>query len=298
MNRGARVRADRIAAGGMRLLSLASALLVVFIVLALAWKSAPILSRRPLGSLLGSSAWQPLRGDFGFLPFLMGTVWVTGTALVLAVPFALLTAIYLVEYAHPAVRRWVSPLIDLLAGIPSVVYGIWGVLAVVPLVRDRLAPLFGASSTGYSVLAGGAVLAVMILPVILHVAAEVFGSVPAGMREASLALGATRWQTVTRVVLRKALPGVIAAVVLGVSRAFGETMAVLMVAGNVASVPRSVFDPAYPLPALIANNYGEMMSVPLYDSALMFAALVLLGVVVAFNAVSRCVLLRVERGMH
>lgn len=127
---------------------------------------------------------------------------------------------------------------------------------------------------------------------------EVFRSVPYELREASLSLGATKWQTVKYVVLRKAMPGVIAAVVLGLSRAFGETMAVLMVAGNVAKVPSSVLDPAYPLPALIANNYGEMLSVPLYDSALLLASLILLAVVLFFNVIARVVLIRVERSIQ
>ena len=113
----------------------------------------------------------------------------------------------------------------------------------------------------------------MIFPIIIHISVEVFNSVPYELREASLALGATKWQTVKHIVMRKAMPGLIAAIVLGLSRAFGETMAVLMVAGNVAKVPSSVLDPAYPLPALIANNYGEMLSVPLYDSALLLASL-------------------------
>ena len=183
----------------------------------------------------------------------------------------------------------------MLAGIPSVVYGVWGMLVVVPFVKDVVAPAFGSFSTGYSILAGGVVLAVMIIPVMIHVMLEVLGSVPAGIRDASLAVGATRWQTVKNVVMRRALPGVFAAVVLGLSRAFGETMAVLMVVGNVPVVPRSVLDPGYPLPALVANNYGEMMSVPLYDSALLLACLVLLLVVLLFNIASRAVLVRIER---
>ncbi|MDD8013634.1 MAG: ABC transporter permease subunit, partial [Acidobacteriota bacterium] len=141
-------------------------------------------------------------------------------------------------------------------------------------------------------------LAIMIFPVIIHVSLEVFRAVPQEVREASLAVGATRWQTVKHVVMRKALPGVAAAVVLGVARAFGETMAVLMVVGNVAKIPKGVLDPAYPLPALIANNYGEMLSIPLYDSALMLAALILLLVILLFNVISRAVLLRVERSLR
>jgi phosphate transport system permease protein len=282
----------------MRLLAVLSSLIVFLMILALYQRSRPILALTPLTELLCSTAWQPLRGLFGFLPFVMGTLWVTGVAIAIAVPLSLLTAIYLSEYAPRAVRECTAPLIDLLAGIPSVVYGIWGVLAVVPLIKDHIAPLFGVVSTGYSVLAGGIVLAIMVFPIIIHVATEVLRSIPGEIREASLALGATRWQTMKHVVVRRALPGIIAAIVLGISRAFGETMAVLMVTGNVARIPSSVLDPAYPLPALIANNYGEMLSIPLYDSALLLASLVLLLVVLLFNVFSRIILMRVERGMR
>lgn len=258
-------------------------------------RSRSILATKSLTELLFSTSWHPLKGEFGFFPFIMGTIWVTGVAVVIAIPLCLLTAIYLSEYAHRRIREWTKPLIDLLAGIPSVVYGVWGVLVIVPLIKNHIAPFFGRISTGYSVLAGGVVLAIMIFPIIIHVSVGVFSSVPYEVREASLALGATKWQTVKHVVMRKAMPGVIAAIVLGLSRAFGETMAVLMVAGNVAKVPSSVLDPAYPLPALIANNYGEMLSVPLYDSALLLASLVLLMVVLFFNIISRVVLTRVEK---
>ena len=166
---------------------------------------------------------------------------------------------------------------------------------VVPFVGNVVAPFFGASSSGYCVLSGGIVLAIMVFPTIIHVSLEVFGAVSQDLRDTSLALGATRWETVKHVVLRRGLPGIIAAVVLGVSRAFGETIAVLMVVGNVAKVPGSPFDGAYPLPALIANNYGEMMSVPLYDSALMLAALILLLVVLAFSVGARIILVKAER---
>jgi phosphate transport system permease protein len=135
----------------------------------------------------------------------------------------------------------------------------------------------------------------MVFPIIVSVTEEVLRSVPQGMREASLALGATEWETTKFVVVRRALPGVIAAVVLGFSRAFGETLAVLMVVGNVVQVPNSLFDAAYPLPALIANNYGEMMSIPMYDAALMAAALLLLVVVLLFNAGARLTLVRLNR---
>jgi len=226
--------------------------------------------------------------------------------MVIAVPPSILTAIYLAEYASPRLRALTKSLIDLLAGIPSVVYGVWGLLVLVPLIERVIAPalngglgfipLFRAKNpTGYGVLAGGFVLAVMVFPIIIAVTMEVLSAVPQGLREACLSLGATRWQTVRHVVLRRALPGVLAAVVLGFSRAFGETMAVLMVVGNVPQVPHSIFDAAYPLTALIANNYGEMMSVPLYEAALMAAALILLLVVLIFNIISRLILVRLAQ---
>jgi len=277
----------------MKGMTLAVSGLSLLMIAALLWRSLPILYDHSPLELLFTTAWKPSEGRFGFWSYIIGTGWVTGVAVLLSVPLCLLTSIYLSEYAHRRVRRLIAPLIDLLAGIPSVVYGLWGILVIVPMVEHRLAPLFGKTSSGYSVLAAGMVLAVMIVPLLIHISLEVFQTIPREMREASLALGATRWETVKFVVLKKSLPGLMAAVVLGISRAFGETMVVLMVAGNVAIRPGSVFDPAYPLPALIANNYGEMLSVPKYDAALMFASLALLLVIVLFNVVTRVVMMRV-----
>jgi phosphate transport system permease protein len=293
-----RLLLDRFTKKGMLLLTIFSGLIVFLMAVGLYQRARPILAIAPLSELLFSTSWHPLKGDFGFFSFIMGTFWVTGVAVGIAIPFCLLTAIYLSEYASKRLQEWVKPVIDLLAGIPSVVYGVWGVLVVVPLIKDFIAPLCGKFSTGYSLLAGGIVLAIMVFPIIIHVSCEVISSLPYELREASLALGATKWQTVKHVVLRKAMPGIIAAIVLGLSRAFGETMAVLMVVGNVARVPQSVLDPAYPLTALIANNYGEMLSIPLYDSALLFASLILLLIVVFFNAVSQVILVRVQRDIQ
>ena len=267
---------------------------VLLIAAGLFFRSRAIVLTRPLSKLLLSSAWLPSKGEFGFLPFIAGTMYVTVVAVILALPVSLLAAAYLSECAPRRLRGLAATVIDVLAGLPSVIFGVWGVLVVVPAV-GALAGLFGAASSGYSVLAGAVVLAVMISPTVMHIILEVFSSIPASLREASLALGATRWETTRRVVLRKAAPGIIAATVLGFSRAFGETIAVLMVVGNVAVIPRSPFDPGYPLPALIANNYGEMMSVPMYDAALMFAALILLVVVIVSNVLARRVLVRLER---
>lgn len=287
---------DRAARWGFGALTVGSVAALAFMIAGLLARSAPLLKSSLGISVLTSMSWHPQQGEFGMLAFLVGTVYVTGLAMLFAVPVSLLTAIFLAEYA-PRLAAWLRPLIDLLSGIPSVVYGVWGVLTVVPAV-EQLARWRGVWSSGYSLLAGGIVLAVMVCPFIIHVAYEVLNAVPAGIREASLSLGATRWQTIKHVVLRRALPGIVAAVVLGLSRALGETIAVLMVAGNVPIIPRSLFDPVYPLPALLANNYGEMMSIPLYDAALLFSALLLLVVVLFFNGLARVALNVARRGIE
>lgn len=302
----ARRAKDRLAERSMALLSALTWLLVIVLIVALLDRFLPILADYSLRELFLSTTWKPLSGRFGFLPFIVSSLWVTMVAMAAAVPLSILVAIYLAEYAPLGIRAVAMPVIDLLAGIPSVVYGVWGVLLVVPLIQNSVAPplkrwfgfipLFNSDNpTGYGILVGGLVLAVMVLPVIISVAEEVIRSVPRGLREASLSLGATRWQTTKHVVLRRARSGILAAVVLGFSRAFGETMAVLMVVGNVVQIPHTIFDAAYPLTALIANNYGEMMSIPLYDSALMGAALILLLIVLVFSLFSRLVLVRLAR---
>ena len=288
---------DRLAERSFLIVALSPIALVLIMIVALALRSRPIVVARPIGDLLFGQTWLPLQGQFGFAPFIVGTLWVTFTTMIIAVPVCLLCALYLSEYAGPRLRGLMKPLLDILAAIPSVIYGVWGLLAIVPFVQHNAAPALNqwlgfiplfqsANPTGYSVLAAALVLAVMVTPVIIAVTYEVLQTVPQGLREASLAVGATRWQTIKHAVMPKAMPGVIAAIVLGFSRAFGETIAVMMVVGNVAQTPRSIFDPAYPLPALIANNYGEMMSIPMYDAALMGAALILLIVILGFNLVA------------
>ncbi len=269
-------------------------------------KAKPILAIKTFNELIFSGIWHPTQGQFGLANFITGTLWVTAIAMLIAVPLSILTATYLSEYSHRRTREFIKPIIDLLAGISPVIYGVWGILAIVPLVRDYLMPFFSErlaffpfasdNYTGYSALTAGIILAVMTLPIIISVIEEVLSSVPFDVREASLALGATKWQTIKHAVLKTARPGIIAAVILGLSRAFGETMAVLMVAGCSMHVfPKSIFDTAYPLPALIANTYGEMMSIPLYDAAVLLAAFILLLVTALFNMVGWGILLRLER---
>lgn len=285
-------------------ISLLPVVLIVLLVLALWLRTQPILESQSLWSLLLGQTWHPIKKQFGFLPFIAGTTWVTLVAMVLSVPVCLFSAIYLSEYARPSTRTIMKPLLDLLAAIPSVVYGVWGMLAIVPWIQNSFAPFINKwvgyipffkmnNPTGFGIMAGGVVLAVMVAPFIIAITYEVLQAVPNGLRQASLAVGATQWETIKYVVMRQSLPGVIAGIVLGASRALGETMAVLMVVGNVPQLPTSIFDAAYPLPALIANNYGEMLTIPLYDAALMGASLILLLVVLVFNILSTLVLNRI-----
>jgi phosphate transport system permease protein len=261
-------------------------------------KALPIMREKNIWVLLSSGNWRPFKGEFGFLPYILSTIYVSLLAIALALPLSLLTSIYLNTYASKNLRRFFQPFIDVLSGIPSVIYGVWGTLTIVPLIANKIAPHFVEFSSGYTVLAGGVVLAVMILPLLISVLVEVFNSIPGEMIDASLQLGATKWQTVKKVILRKSFPGIIAAIVLSVSRAFGETIAVLMVCGNITIIPHSLFDACYPLPALIANNYGEMLSMPSYESALMLAAFLLFIIIVLFNAISRVTLVQIEKRYH
>lgn len=279
-------------------------LLLALIIGVLINEALPILRQQSLADLLTSREWKPTQLAYGLLPFITGSFIVTFFAMVLGVAPAVLSGIYLAEYTSSKRRSMVKPVVDLLAGIPSVVYGLWGVLFVVPLIREVIAPALGGTlgqrfplfavtnPSGYSVLAGAIVLAIMVFPLIVAVSDEVLRNIPAQLRESALALGATRWETTWMIVRYAGLPGIAAAIVLAFSRAFGETLAVMMVVGNTPQIPRSIFDAAYPLPALIANAYSEMMSIPQYRSALMLAALVLLTIVLLFNIVARRIVVR------
>jgi len=289
---------DRSVRWFMRIVVIACIIFLAVIAAALFVKAYPVIKENGLWKLLTSGSWKPFHGEFGFLPFIVSTLFVSVIAIVIALPLSLLTSIYLNSFASRGLRRFFEPVIDLLSGIPPVIYGVWGTITIVPLIANIIAPHFGGSSSGYTVLAGGIVLAIMIIPLLVGLFVEIFGSIPREMTDASLSLGATKWQTVKRVMLRRSLPGIIAVTVLAISRAFGETMAVLMVCGNNPRMPHSLMDACYPLPALIANNYGEMLSIPGYESALMFAAFLLFVIVFLFNGLSRLTLNHLEKRFH
>jgi len=262
-------------------------LLPVIIAVALYLKSLPILESISIGKLLFSNDWSPANGKFGFWPFITGSLYVTLLSFLFAAPVTLLAAIYLTQYATQRLIKLMHPVIDILAGLPSVIYGVWGILVIVPFISKVVAPAFNTSSSGYSILAGGVVLAVMCIPYMLNMLIEVFKGIPVELKEASLSMGATQWESIKHVILKKGMPGIISSFGLGLAKAFGETLAVMMVVGNMVKLTWNPLDPGYPLPALIANNYGEMLSIPQYDSALMLAALILLVVILLINLVFR-----------
>jgi phosphate transport system permease protein len=220
-------------------------------------KGYPVLQQTGLKAFVFGSRWAPTQGVFGIFPMVVGSLAVTLGALILGVPLALATAIFLAEFAPAWVARLVRPAIELLAGIPSVVYGLFGLILIVPLIRKLEVSFLGEVvdpqlQVGYSVLAVAIILAIMILPTIINIAEDAIHAVPRDYREGSYALGATQWQTITRVVIPAARSGIIAGVVLGMGRAIGETMAVIMVAGNTTLFPRSFFSPVRTLTGNIA----------------------------------------------
>jgi len=277
-----RVYRQRLSSIVMFILTIASVVLVLAMLGGLLVKSLPILKENSLWELLTSSEWKPSARKFGFAPFIMGTIAVTICSILISLPLSLLTATYLTEYSHKTVRKVVYPALDILAALPSVIYGVWGILTLIPLF-------------GYSLITGSLVLSVMVLPIMISLFVEIFSTVSRDLRDASTSLGATKWQTTRKVVIRKSLPGIFAATVLALSKCAGETIAVMMVCGSLAQMPTSLSSSFYTLPALIGNNYGEMASIPLYESAIMFAALILMVIVLIFNILSRVILYRIQK---
>lgn len=249
--------------------------------------------------------WDPVNGDFGALPFIYGTLVSSLLALVIAVPLSLAVAIFVLEICPVPLRAPISFLTELLAAIPSVVYGLWAVFVLVPLVRDKVGPvleklfgwtgLFVEPNFGVGMLTAGVILAIMIFPVICSISRDVMRSVPNHQREAALALGATRWEMIRIGVLQNARIGIIGAVILGLGRALGETMAVTMVIGNHPDISRNLFNPAHTLSSVIANEFSEATG-DLYLSALVEIGLALFLVTIVVNAIARLLVWAVTRG--
>jgi phosphate transport system permease protein len=289
-----------------RSLLLGAALLMIVIVCAmiLALASESMLSIRQFGfSFLKGRVWNPIKGDFGALPFVYGTIVSSLIALLISVPLSLGIAIFLVEQAPYYLSRPIGFLVELLAAIPSVVYGLWGIFVLAPFLRVHVEPplqrwfgwlpLFQGSITGIGLLTGGVILAIMVTPIISAVVRDVLAAVPSSQREAALALGATKWET-TRVVLVNGAPGIAGAVILGLGRAIGETMAVTMVIGNRPQISASLFEPSYTIASVIANEFTEATQ-DLYLSALVELGLILFLVTFVVNAIARLLVWNVTR---
>lgn len=286
----------------MLLIALFVVSIVVAMVIALAFDSTLSIKKFGFGFLTGTT-WNPVKGEFGALPFIYGTVVSSLIALLISVPFSLGIAVFLVEQAPQYIARPIGFLVELLAAIPSVVYGLWGIFVLAPFLRVHVEPplgrwfgwlpFFKGSITGIGLLTGGIILAIMITPIISAVVRDVLAAVPGTQREAALALGATKWEMIL-VVLANGAPGIAGAVILGLGRALGETMAVTMVIGNRPEISLSLFEPSYTIASAIANEFTEATE-DLYLSSLVELGLILFLVTFIVNGVARLLVWNVTR---
>src|SRR6058998_462346 len=301
--RGANV-GDRLYRGALTALALTLPLLLLALVSQLVMNAWPAIRRFGL-PFVWTSVWDPVANIFGAAPMIFGTLASSFLALLIAVPLALGVAIYLTEFSPKWLRQPVAFLVEMLAAIPSVVYGLWGVFVLIPFLRSYVVPplkavlgwtpFFQGVFYGNSLLAGGLILAIMVVPYIAAVAREVLQAVPASQREAALGMGATRWEAVWTAVVPYGRAGLIGAVILGLGRALGETMAVTMLIGNRHDIGLSVLQPAYTMAAAIANEFSEATT-NLYLSALFEVGLILFVITVVVNALARLMIWRVARG--
>ena len=302
--RGSGRLADNTFAGLMLVCALSIFAIVICIASILVLRAHLSIAKFGWGFFKGTN-WDPVSGDFGAMPFIFGTLATSFLALLMAVPLALGVAIFLTELCPRALRGPVSFLTELLAAIPSVVYGLWAVFVLVPLVQDPIGPFlvkylgwtgfFGGPNFGVGLLTASIILAIMILPIISSITRDIMMAVPNHQREAVLALGATRWEMIRTGVLRNARIGIVGAVILGLGRALGETMAVAMTIGNHAVIAKSLFAPGNTLASAIANEFSEATD-DLYLSALIEIGLALFLVTIVVNAIARLLVWAVTRG--
>ncbi len=267
-------------------LASASLLFLLGIVIVLFREALPILRLVPLPDLLFGTQWYPTYEppEFGILPLVLGSLWVTVGAMLVCVPLGIGSALYLHELAGPRQRAFLKPLIEILASIPSIVFGFFGMVVIAPFIQDVF-----HLSTGLTAFTASFLLGIMAVPTIASIAEDALSYVPKSFREASYAVGANRWQTLTRVVIPAAGSGISTAIILGMSRAIGETMTVLMVSGGAALIPTSFFQPVRPMTATIAAEMGEAVSGSPHYSALFFIGLILFLITLAFNIVAEII---------
>lgn len=277
------------------LLALVAVILPVSIIIELIRTSDPSIHKFGW-KFITSSAWDPVQEVFGALPFIFGTIVSSIIALLIAVPLGLGASVWLVETAPKWLREPVSFLVELLAAIPSIVYGLWGIFILVPLLRDKFEmplatkypnlPLFSGQPFGIGMLAGGLILAIMVIPFITSVSRQVFEAVPNSQREAALSLGTTKWEMIKTAVLPYSKSGVVGAIMLGLGRALGETMAITMVIGNVPGISLHLFDPGYTMASVLANEFSEATS-DIHRAALIEIGLLLFVLAIIVNIFAR-----------
>ena len=263
---------------GLLITALSSIIIILLIIIFIFSEGLPSMESVGFFKFIFGSTWDPSSGEYGVLPMIVGSLGITGLALLFSVPLSLLCAIFMAEIAPKTMRKILKPVIETLAGIPSVVYGFFGLIVLVPIMRVQ----FGG--TGFSMLTASIILTVMILPTIISVSEDALRSIPHEYKEASLAVGATHWQTIKNVIFPAAIPGIITAIILGMGRAIGETLAVIMVAGNVAQFPNSILDPVRALTSNIAIEMGYATG--LHYSALFGTAIVLFIIIMILLVVA------------
>jgi len=278
-----RLLAERVSGVWLTAAGIFAVVLFALIVLTLVQRSLPILSEYSLVQLVTGSTWDPAQNQFGFLPAIVGTVYVAVLSMLLGTPLAILSAVYIAEYAEGRTKTLVASFIDVLAAIPGVIFGLVALVTIVPFVGDYLAPTLGYDSTGLGIFTVSLVMAIVVTPFMTSLAVESLEALPDELRETSLGVGATKWETIRTVLLRAAGPGIFSAVLLGFGRVFGATIVPAMLIGGQTQIPESLFATGQTLPSLIVNDFGELMSIPLTQSALIFVGLMLVVVVWLFN---------------
>lgn len=285
-----------------RICALAVAATLIWIAIEVAIEATPAIQQFGFKFLV-NTAWNPVNTQYGALPQIYGTLVTSAIALLIAVPVGVGVALFLSEdYLPPRVQVAFVFLVELLAAIPSVVYGLWGIFVLIPILGNLgrflntyfgWLPIFSTPPAGPSMLAGGVILSIMVLPTIAAISRDALISLPSDLRQAAVGLGATRWETILKVLLPAAFSGIIGAVMLALGRAIGETMAVTMVIGNSNRISPSIFAPANTVPSLLANQFAEASG--LQVAALMYAALILFGITLLVNILAQLLVSRVQR---
>jgi phosphate ABC transporter permease protein PstC len=295
---------DRILRWGLTTLAVGIFVLLAFFFIRLFVEARPALSHQGVFGFVFSNDWDVSKAVFGALPLVVGTLITSAVALLLGVPVAVATALYLTELCPGRLKAPLTVMVELLAAVPSVVYGLWGFFFLVPRLRPAeqwfsdtfsFLPFVGGNVAGPNYFIAGLILAIMILPIVSAISREVIATVPKDHKEAALALGATRWEMIRMAVLPYARPGIVGGAMLGLGRAIGETIAVTIVIGNAPQIGKSLFDQGYTLAAVIANEFGEAASDPIHRAALIAAGLVLFVLTLLVNALARVF---VNRGRH